>query len=78
MTALLRKLKKQPYPNKLYDERKFSHQRKSVNYMAQTKLSQISKDFNMKSKEVAEELKAIGFEKKTAVQSLRLRSLRYS
>ena len=34
--------------------------------MAQFKLSQISKDFNMKSKDIADEFKNIGFEKKNS------------
>ena len=38
--------------------------------MAQTKLSQISKDFGMKSKEVADEFKAIGYEKKNSSASV--------
>ena len=34
--------------------------------MAQIKLSQISKDFNMKSKDVTDAFKEIGFEKKNS------------
>ena len=40
--------------------------RKPVTYMAQTKISQISKDFNLKSKDVADAFKEIGFEKKSS------------
>ena len=34
--------------------------------MAQIKISQISKDFNLKSKDVADAFKEIGFEKKNS------------
>ena len=38
--------------------------------MAQIKISQISKDFNLKSKEVADTFKEIGFEKKNSGASV--------
>ncbi len=46
-------------------ERRFSRKRKSVTYMA-FKLSQISKDFDIKTKDLSEEFKNIGCEKKNS------------
>ena len=37
-----------------------------MTYMAQIKISQISKDFNLKTKDVADVFKEIGFEKKNS------------
>ena len=45
----------------------FAGQRRPVTYMAQTqlKITQISKDFNLKSKDVTDAFKAVGIEKKS-------------
>ena len=37
-----------------------------MTYMAQIKVSQISKDFNLKAKDIADTFKEIGFEKKNS------------